>query len=273
MRRLVVTAVVALLALASCGGTAEKAVRSSKVSTLELVTGAPAAAADVGTAHFRGTIAVDIDGDSMALPFEGDLDFSGSALSMRMDLSGIPDAPPGARTVEARLVNGVMYMNLGGLVGEGARLPDGVEWVEIDLADFGDVAGQSPTENPGDALQGLREAGTVELIGSEQIGGVDVRHYRAQVDTDRALDNVSGELRDSVDGVRDQLPSTIPMDVWIGDDGLPYRYTMSFRAAGVAVSMDFEFSDFGKDLDLSAPPADATISFRDLLGGAGAPAL
>jgi hypothetical protein len=269
MRRLTVAGIAALaLVLGACGGASDTAKRASEVSTLELVTGAPTAAADAGTAHFEGRVSMNLDGESLTVPFSGDMDFAGTAFSMRMDLSDIPDAPPGAGAIEARLVDGVMYMNLGGLLGAAPGLPAGVEWMRLDLNDFGEFSGQAATENPADVLQGLRDAGTVELVGEESVDGVPTRHYRAQVDTDEALDNVSDELRDSAAEVRDQLPATIPLDVWIDDDGLPRRFRMQFEAAGVSADMEFEFSDFGKDVDLSAPPEDETVDFRELLGGA-----
>ena len=61
------------------------------------------------------------------------------------------------------------------------------------------------------------------------------------------------------------MGSSFPMDVWIDDDGLPRRFTMDLTIPGTgSVSMRMDFSDYGRAVDVSAPPASETMSMQEL---------
>ena len=61
------------------------------------------------------------------------------------------------------------------------------------------------------------------------------------------------------------MDSTFPMDVWIDGDGLPRRFTMELKIPGAgSVAMRMDFTDYGRSVDVSAPPASETISMQQL---------
>lgn len=152
------------------------------------------------------------------------------------------------------------------------------KWIETDAdgsadmtAGFGFGAdGSSPTE----LLEGLANANAkVEIIGQEEVRGVVTTHYRAVLDiatlaqtlTQAELDELRSDLGD--------LDSTqLPIDVWIGDDGNVYRYSVEVDAAaaggdveGIAsMTMVFEMWDYGADIVIEPPPADEIVTEDDL---------
>ncbi len=260
MRRAFVVSVIAVLALAACGSGTKQA--ASKVSTLDLVAGSPAAAEAAGTAHFSGTISMSGDGESFAIPMSGDLDFQAPAFSMTIDMSDLPGGPDGAGQMEARLVDGVMYMKMGTLLG---GLSGGGNWVALSVDDLEGSAGLGATQNPADMMKGLGEAGAVKTLGPERIDGAETTHYRAEVQTGDVIGNLSGDLKQSAKRFRDSMPATIPLDVWIDENGLPRRFVMALEMGNLAsMSVKLDFMNYGAPVSIEAPPADDTTSMDDL---------
>jgi hypothetical protein len=143
----------------------------------------------------------------------------------------------------------------------------GKDWVAIDTKDLGVSSDQLTNQNPADVLESLRGAGDVQKLGTEEIDGVETTHFRAQIDTSKALDKLSTAQRDQAGAFLKQMGSSYPMDVWIDGDGLPRRFALDLTIKGSgSVSMRRDFSDYGAPVDVSAPPADSTISMQDLQG-------
>lgn len=261
MRRTVVLSLITVAAMSACGSGTELA--TSKVSTRALVSASPAAAEAAGTARFSGSMSMAAAGDSFSLPMSGELDFKAPALSMTIDMSEVPGGPDGVGAIEARLVDGVMYMKMGALLGGGNS--GGASWVSIPFDDLEGSSGLGVTQNPADMMKGLRDAGEVKTLGRDAIDGVETTHYRAQVETAAALRNLSGDLKKSAKKVSGSMPATIPLDVWIDADGLPRRFVMAFEMRDVvSMSMKLNFTNYGEPVDVQAPPADQTMSTDDL---------
>ncbi len=260
MRRAFAVSVIAVLAVAACGSGTKQA--TSKVSTLDLVAASPATAEAAGSAHFSGTMSMSSDGESVVIPMGGDIDFQAPALSMTIDMSNLPGGADGMGKMEARLVDGVMYMKVGALFGGGAG---GASWVALSVDDLGGASGLGTTQNPADMMKGLREAGAVKTLGTERIDGAATTHYRAEVATGDVLRNLSGDLKKSAKRSLDSMPATIPLDVWIDQDGLPRRFVMAFDMGKIAsTSVKLDFSNYGDPVSIQAPSADDTMSMDDL---------
>jgi hypothetical protein len=101
--------------------------------------------------------------------------------------------------------------------------------------------------SPQRLLKSLRDASRgTERIGEEAIGDVDTVRYRLDVDC------ASSDLELDCEGV-------IPVDVWIGEDGLVRRIAYD----ATSESATFEFSDFGAPVDIEAPPAGEVRNAND----------
>jgi hypothetical protein len=147
-------------------------------------------------------------------------------------------------------------------------LAGGKQWVRIDLAhaassagiDLSQILGQAGG-NPADVLAMLRASGEVTTVGPDTVDGTAVTHYHATIDLEKALTQ-KGIPHDAVQRLLDSgAPTTLPVDVWIGDDdGLVRQVETSYSATtsgGTATaSLSLKLSDWGTPVSVEAPPAD-----------------
>ena len=93
----------------------------------------------------------------------------------------------------------------------------------------------------------LRSVGSVQTVGTETVDGVSTTHYKATIDLAKAADTVGGPAKEAVQHLIDKGgPSYVPVDVWIGDDGLVRKLTVD-----ETVSNDGETATLHLTLDLS----------------------
>ncbi|MEU4655883.1 hypothetical protein AB0G32_18380 [Streptomyces sp. NPDC023723] len=171
--------------------------------------------------------------------------------------------------IEQRVVDQVLYQ----------QVPDqqasaGKPWISVDLAKVAAQQGLS-TQQIGDPAQTAAFAKAitdqdVAEVGPEQVGGVDTTHYKVSVDVSRLP---AGEL------LAGQLGPTLPMQVWLDDQGRLRRQQLditveapasaSATAQGSAspqqlrMSTVMTFSDFGTEVDAEAPPAGQVTDMTD----------
>ncbi len=169
----------------------------------------------------------------------------------------------------------VLYVNSAEL---SSKLPGDKPWVRVDLQQLGEKLGvdvgkllDGANTNPGQILDLLQSTGSVSTVGTETVDGTSTTHYKATIQ----LDQLAGKLGGSVGQVAyDELvskgaPSTIPVDVWIGDDGLVRRVsiddsiTVSGQTASVKVQLDI--SDYGATANVTAPPSDQVFDVSGLI--------
>ena len=143
------------------------------------------------------------------------------------------------------------------------------EWVEMpgdSAVDTVGVAGITTT-GPLAGLDVYAEAnGQITELGTERIRGVDTTHYSVVFDVaDLAEgdDEVAADL--SAAGIEE-----LPIEVWIGEDGLVYRYLISYDdIEGVELetfSLLYEVYDYGEDVGINVPDPDEVTSLEDLGG-------
>jgi hypothetical protein len=134
-------------------------------------------------------------------------------------------------------------------------LPHGKSWISVDLPKAGEKLGLNlgnlAQQPPADILKALRGAGSVTKIGDETIDGAKTTHYRATIDSQKLTHSASVASRQPV-----------PVDVWIGSDGLLRRLTMKY--SGTALSMDL--SNYGEPVNVQVPAARETVDMTKLGG-------
>jgi hypothetical protein len=92
----------------------------------------------------------------------------------------------------------------------------------------------------------------VTKVGDETINGAATTHYRAHLDASK-LPKVAA-LAHATYG---------PLDIWIGnDDQYVHRMRMAYtikaaNASAQSIALTVDFSDFGKSVSVSVPPASA----------------
>jgi hypothetical protein len=259
VRRAVAAAVVplALTSLSACGGgdaTSAKAPASSSASgsgasasSSAAAPTVPAAGATESAADFvaryraafdalttaHATMTMDVMGGTMK--GQGDLDYRGDQPAASMTMGG---GMFGSGDLQVRLVDNVMYMDLGSMTGG--------KYARIPLDDPNNPLGDTFVDSldPSRAMDTLRTSvKKVEHVGHEPAG----EHYHATVDTAAMLKDM-GEKVPAGAG----MPTTLDYDTWFDDQG---RLTKMVVDLGSLGSTTLLLSDFGKQVSIEAPPA------------------
>jgi len=249
------------LGAAACGGGGGTSDAAVSIKTLQAAASNTQAAE---SSRFTMEMAFDIGGESVTITADGVLagDGKNGELSFSMPIVG---------SIEERVVDGIVYMNLGSFPGAPEKVAG--KWVKVDPAQLpggtlGSLADQAEANSPKQGLEYLQGlSGDVQDLGREDVNGVEATHYRASIDYAKVLDqlpNATAEQRDALSKL-----GVVPADVWIDDQDRVVKMHMTidgsgFGAGAGTAELTMELSDFGVPVDVQAPPADQTIDFSEL---------
>jgi hypothetical protein len=251
------------LPIAGCGG--------DTVDGLD-PTAAVAQAAD-RTAAVEGmhmTLSVQVAGQSV--DGEGFVDPVKQQGHITMTMPGVGDI----ETISDKLK---VYMRLPDALMSEADVPDGKEWIAIDLqkalagqgVDLGSFMNNGTTD-PGAQLRQLKAMGDIEKQGTEDVGGVQTTHYSGTVDLRKAPDVVPADQREAARASAEKLirlaggESQIPTELWIDDEGHVRRLTQTTPTSAGDIKTTIEYTDFGGTEAIEIPSADDTYDISDELG-------
>lgn len=191
-------------------------------------------------------------------------------------------------------------------------------WYETDASSAGDVTGMSDVTDSADkidqkcienAMSDTSKFGAnmimteITEVGSEKVNEVDAKHYRANLDLDKALTQLStvmtdcgsAENADALETSKSELNKMLKkkeIDMWIDNDNnlVGLKITVELDPAAIAdtadtlgsdtagagaeglesimVSLDLKMSNFNQDMDISKP-SGTIMPLEDLLGGLG----
>ena len=251
-------------------------------NTVDPVAAAATKTEKAGGAKMSMSIAIS-DGASQSFTVKADGVFDQNEGEMTMDMSSALESaglPAGSGSGIKLLYlkedgDPVMYMDFPFL---SSQLPGGKSWIRIDLQkvgqelglDLGRLMGQS-NQNPAQALDMLRASGQVDEVGPATIDGASTTEYKGAIDLAKAAKLDGGNAESMVNGLIAQgAPSQIPIDVWIGDDGLVRRMIMNEDITKdghtVSTAVTLDLSDFGTQVSVTAPPADQVFDATALAG-------
>jgi hypothetical protein len=100
-------------------------------------------------------------------------------------------------------------------------------------------------------------------VGHEQVRGGDTSHYRGEIDLQKRA-QAAGATDETLNAIKRSGISAVPVDVWIDTQGLVARIqtSLSFGDSSGSESnplsgeVTVEFHDYGKAVNIIAPPAD-----------------
>ena len=129
-------------------------------------------------------------------------------------------------------------------------------------------------ENPLFLLRLLRGtlSGSVEEVGREQVGGVPTTRYRLNIDREKAVKDDAEDVQDAFETVFKSVFATrtvLPGEVWLDDDGLPRRYTVTLksnvrRRALADFRLTVELLAIGEPVQIALPDASETAEVEGL---------
>jgi hypothetical protein len=245
MKRLAVLLLV-LPVVAGCGG---------DTVSLDPIAQAATRTTDVASARFTMSGQVS-GGGAGVVGFSGRGAYAehGTALQMRAAL----DKPRVA--LELRLVRNTFYV----------RTPlFGPRWLSF-TDRGGDVLAGVSDNDPAQLLEFLRSTADIDEVGSATIRGVATTHYRAQVQLERLVDRARPEQRERLRELAEKIKAAgideIPLEVWIGDDGLVRRIAMDWTISNpdrpterATIKLRMDLFAFGAAVRVEAPSARNVI--------------
>ncbi|MGW7195478.1 hypothetical protein [Streptomyces chryseus] len=220
--------------------------------------------AEARTARMKLTTRTSAQGRSVSAQGQGVIDLAEGDSEMTLTAGG--------QKIEQRVVDGIVYQKPP--KEQQAKVPGKKPWIKIDLKKAAQRGGSSPQVNDPAESAGFAKGVTdkdVRKIGTEQVGGTGTTRYRVTIDVDKLAG--TGD-RAKADQLKKQLGPTLPMDVWLDDDGRIRRQQMDLRvkapdgaASGgpqqAEVRTVIEYSDFGAELDVEPPAAGQTADMTD----------
>lgn len=272
-----VAAAAAAFSAAGCGATDKaKDAASSAKGAVDPV----AQAADVTGAQ-KGGIAMTITGEvgaaGQTIPLHGTGTFDRAGQLGQMSLTTSVGGKD--MTIDEISQGHTIYMSSDVF---GKELPSGKSWLKLDLDKAAksqgidlDALGGGATQDPAQALDYLKGAGTSTKVGSETVNGVATTHYHVDADLRKAAAKSGGaDAKATVEKlIKLSGTSTLPVDVWVDSDHLVRRetmkYNMNVQGQKGSMSMTIDMTKYGVDVTAKVPPADETVDAADLLGAMG----
>ncbi|WP_253885500.1 hypothetical protein [Actinokineospora diospyrosa] len=264
-RLLVAVTAVATLSLTACdsaspqatGGTVAAAPGQGKSAfdTLRGLTDAVKAKSTTAkSAHFT------FIGSAAGQEFKGEGDYTfGTTPGMQMTI----DTPEGA--VSMRLVDPIVYIKTP------QELEPGKPWLKLDLNDkdnplaatLGKSLESARQTDPTKTLEQLADVSEITGVKDEEVNGQKTTRYSLTVDVAKLKGKAAGMGMDpdSIAEIEKAGVKSVPADVWVNADSLPVRYVMEFPVKSEKVKIQADYSDWGKAVDITAPPADQVAEF------------
>lgn len=238
------------------------------------------------TGRMEGSITItgvsDLPGDSFAMPFSGAFDNEAGNFSFFIDMGFMAaqfgdEIPPEMAgllgEMEMRTIGDTSYIRFPFF---SLFLNSETEWIATPAEEGQNATsgfGGATPSNPADLLEYFEEAnGEVEELGRETIRGIDTTHFLVTFDMEELLANATPEERAEIEEQQLSVDS-LPMDIWISDDGLVYKYVIEVDGAELdlpedeafeSMVMDFEMYDYGEDIKIEAPPEDQVTDMDSL---------
>jgi hypothetical protein len=147
----------------------------------------------------------------------------------------------------------------------------GEKWAKIDLQASGNsLFGMlAKATDPESMFRAMEKPKKLEVVGQEEVDGVQTNHYRITMDPERYM-SAMGLPAD----MASFMPKELVTEMWVDGDDLPRKFsqTVEVPAAGggkpTTSSTEGLYHDYGLDVQIEAPPASETTDAPALPGAA-----
>lgn len=196
---------------------------------------------------FSFSISSGTDGsDAGSMDMQGVMRYDDDGIDMEASGSG-----QGAEELEMVMLDKVLY-----LTGVGMDV-GGKKWVKIDMSDPDSLFGMlGRSTDPELMFKAMEEPKEFELLGTEEVDGVETNHYRVVMDT-----AAYAEAMEMPAAITSSMPEDIAVEMWVDADDQPRQFRQELElpamGGGPATTSTTEgtFSDYGTEVTIEAPPA------------------
>jgi hypothetical protein len=206
----------------------------------------PAVMAAMQDAESMG-FSITTTGGAAASELSGVMEYDDNSIAMKASSTG-------AQAMEMVMLDKVMYIS-----GAGIPLPEGKKWLSVDMNDPDSLFGQlGKSTDPSFMFKAMESPKKFELLGTEEVDGVEANHYNVVMDTASYADalDLSAEIAKF-------MPKEIGIEMWVDADNRPVKFHQELEIPDMTGSgkpttstTDGTYYDFGTDVDVEAPPAD-----------------
>ena len=190
------------------------------------------------------------------------------------------------QTTEMRMVDKVMYIKLP--AEEQKQMGTDKGWAKISAdgtdplsqALGGALSKSAEQSDPSKMLDQISKTGRIISSDQTELNGQKVNHYKVELDVAKALDQFTDQVPAAA---RDQLTEKLkgkdlklPAELWLDKDNLPVQITMDqgpmMQAMGAPAGdakFTMKYTDWGTQVDVTAPPADQVVDLGELIKKAG----
>jgi hypothetical protein len=177
--------------------------------------------------------------------------------------------------IQAILLGHTMYMKMAAL----SQMTGGKPWFKLDLQSLGKASGlnldslldQARQNGPAEQTQMLTGSKNVHKVGTETVNGVQTTHYTGTVTTEEALAKLDASTRQKMQESLRKLGATAyTYDIWVNSAALPVKIISRMAAGSGTVTTTSVYSDYGKPVHITAPPASEVGAMPNLSGIGGA---
>ncbi|WP_433329424.1 LppX_LprAFG lipoprotein [Spirillospora sp. CA-294931] len=174
------------------------------------------------------------------------------------------------------LLNKAIYMKMPAMAGAG--LPGGKTWLKMDLSKLGEATGmnmdqmlqQAQQMDPVQQTKMLTASKDAREVGKETVNGVQTTHFTGTYRASEALAQLPADQQKLArESLQKMGMDGMAFDLWVDDQQLPRKMAMK---SGTKMSMTMTYRDFGKPVEITAPPAGQVTDFsammKNLGGGA-----
>jgi hypothetical protein len=158
-------------------------------------------------------------------------------------------------------------------------------WIKLDPSTLpgsegGSLGAATAAANPAAILAAIKDAMTVQEMGTDPIDGSDATHYRATIDLVKLLPLLAAMAPDTptdadLQHAKDQLEKlgmqSLPIDLWVDGDGYLKQMQLALDLGkmdpnhpGTSFSLTLTFSDIGGDISIEVPPSSQVTDIGDL---------
>ena len=237
--------------------------------TIALVADVMDKADTAGTVRIEGTVS---SGTTGTMTLTGQEQYSPSLeMTMSMQAQG--------QTMSEVLIGTTFYMDYPALSAEMGGKP----WGKIDLSkadgalgSLSALANTARTYNPTTQLQALIATGSVANFGPETVDGQQATHYQGKLYVSQLLGQAYGLTAAQTQQLRSTMQATGVtyelVDLWVGSNQLPVEVKYVAKSTAGQVSTDMHLSDWGKPVEIGAPPATQVFDMTGPLASAAASA-
>lgn len=177
--------------------------------------------------------------------------------------------------MEAILLGHTMYMKMPAL----SQMAGGKPWFKLDLQAIGKASGldldsmlnQVQQNGPAEQTKMLTASKNVHKVGTETVNGVQTTHYTGTVATSEGLAKLDPSAREKLQESLQKLGATTETyDIWVNSDSLPVKIISAMKTNDGTITTTAVYSDYGKPVSISAPPANLVRAMPNMPGIGGA---